>query len=113
LKYRQVIIPNTGSTAAGQCSLQISPQEGPAGAVVTISGSGFRDYTNLTVGTGIVSAEPSATRTLLTDVNGSFKVDLRIPGSAVPIQNWIVFAQQDSGSEQVAAPVLIFKCTLP
>jgi LysM repeat protein len=112
LNIPQVIIPNTGSTSTGSRNLQISPQEGPAGTVVTISGTNFPAYTNLTVGSGIVSAEPSNTLSVITDANGSFKVDLGIPRSALPLQNWIVFARQGSGNGKITVQVP-FQVTSP
>jgi peptidoglycan DL-endopeptidase CwlS len=105
----QVIIPNTGSE---QRSLQISPRQGAASTLVDISGTGFMPDTSLTVGVGIVSTEPSATRTVSTDVNGSFNVRMRIPDSALPIQNWIVFARQGSGTDRITLQVP-FQVTSP
>lgn len=108
----QVIIPNTGSTSTGSRSLQISPKKGPAGTVVTISGVNFPTDTNLTVGVGIVSAEPSNTFSVITDADGSFKVDLSIPDGALPLQNWVVFARQGSGNGKITVQVP-FQVTSP
>ena len=108
----QVIIPNTGLESADLRSLQIAPQEGPAGTPIDVSGMGFPANTTLTVGAGIVNSGPVITLQSTTDANGSFKVKLGIPANALPAENWSVFASQGSGSGLITVQVP-FKVTSP
>jgi LysM repeat protein len=108
----QEIIPVTGSNSTGLRRLQIAPQEGPAGTLINVSGTGFPANTTLTVGAGIVDSGPATTLQSTTDANGSFKVELRVPANALPAENWGVFASQGSGNELITVQVP-FKVTSP
>jgi LysM repeat protein len=99
------IIPITGSDPTGLRSLQITPQTGPAGTLVAVSGSGFPAAATLTVGAGIVDSGPVVSQSIVTDANGGFATQLSIPGSASAQQNWSIFASQGSGNELVTVQV--------
>lgn len=107
------IIPITGSKPTpGARSLQITPQTGPAGTLVAVSGSGFPAATTLTVGAGIVDSGPEVSQSIVTDANGSFTTQLTIPASASAVQNWSIFASQGKGNKLVTIQVP-FKVTGP
>jgi LysM repeat protein len=106
------IIPITGSNPAGLRSLQITPQAGPAGTQVLVSGTGFPASTSLTVGAGIVDSGPVVSQPVVSDANGGFAAQFSIPATASAQQHWAIFASQGSGDQLITVQVP-FQVTAP
>ncbi len=76
-------IPNTGAPV-----VQLSPTSGPAGSVITVTGSGFPANTAVQVGLGsfvpnaLQQGQATTQSTVTTDANGSFTTQITIPPDA-------------------------------
>jgi len=87
-------IPNTGA----QAELQLNQDSGPAGTLVTVTGSGFPAGATVRVGQGAFGSEPVQSREVQTNDIGSFSTQFMIPVNADTQLSWIFMANPLTGS---------------
>ena len=89
-------IPNTGA----QAELQLSQDSGPAGTLVTVTGSGFPAGATVRVGQGVFGSESFQSKDVQTNDIGSFSTQFTIPLNADTQLPWIFMATpvSDSGT---------------
>jgi|GEM_PF-1529376 LysM repeat protein len=102
----QVInVPSGVTLPSSTPQVQITPTSGPAGTMVTVSGSGWPANTNLDVALGQQGSSSSTTTLVTTDSSGAFSVQIAIPATAPAgsIWNFYVTTQASGGPQASAA----------
>jgi LysM repeat protein len=73
--------------------LQISPQSGPVGTLITISGSGYQPNQTLHVGPAMLDQQPVQLYEVRTNQQGFMQVVLPLPPQAQTGQSWLIVAR--------------------
>lgn len=77
-------------TAPGNETVSISPNSGAPGTVVAVSATGFPASADVTVGAGVINAEPSVSKTVMSDELGRVNTTIKIPDTADTDETWVV-----------------------
>jgi LysM repeat protein len=81
--------------------LGISPGSGPAGALVTLSGSGFPADASIALSAGVQYGTVSVTSSTTSNASGAFTATMTVPSSAAAGSTWQFNASSSSGSTSV------------
>ncbi|UCE00205.1 MAG: LysM peptidoglycan-binding domain-containing protein [Chloroflexota bacterium] len=74
-------------------NLSIWPLQGPPGSKMTVVGSNFPSFSEVSFTFGIPEQPPFLTSSLWTEINGTFAIDLIVPLSANAGENWQITAE--------------------
>jgi hypothetical protein len=80
------------SLPAVQSALDLYPQSGPAGMIVTVAGRSFAPNLSLQVGIAEMDETPAAWTPVTTSATGTFTATLTIPETAAAGTQWFVHA---------------------
>lgn len=92
------------ATVTAGPALNITPQSGPPGTSITVTGAAFPGNTTVSVGPAVKGSDPVTLENITTAADGSFETDVAIPPEAQLGTTWIVQALTLDGSLIALSP---------
>lgn len=100
---QQEVVPELVIPVIGGPQLSLSPESGPPGTTIHVTATGFPAAVPVWVGSGVQGFDPVASQTIMTDVGGSFLVQVLIPENSMPETSWFILASAQAGEGSSAS----------